>query len=128
MTDEEADEPSHVVVAAEQAPVEPGCVVVQAVRVVVPPLCPAHLVAHEEHGRPEGEEDDGEEVLHLAVAQPLDGGIVRWALDAAVPATGGVRAVAVLLAVGLFGLAIVGDEYIQREAVWERDEVAALVP
>ena len=113
--------------AVQQAPVEPGGVVVQAVRVVVPELCAAHLVAHEEHGRSEGEEDGGEEVLHLAVAQPLDGGIVRWALDAAVPAAVVVRAVAVLLAVGLVVLAIVGDEVIQREAVVAGDEVHALL-
>src|SRR5437667_11736648 len=101
MADEEADEPSYVVVVVDQGPVEPGRVVVQAVRVVVPELCAAHLVAHEEHGRSEGEEDGGEEVLHLAVAQPLDGGFVRGALVASVPAAVVVQAVAVLYVVDL---------------------------
>ena len=73
---QKTDEPSYVVVAVEQIPVEPGGVVVLAIRVVVPALCAAHLVAHEEHGRPEGEETGGKEVLHLAVAQLLDGTIV----------------------------------------------------
>src|SRR5258705_13693953 len=126
MTDEDADEPSYVVVAAEQAPVEPGGVVVQAVRVVVPPLCAAHLVAHEQDGRPECEEDDGEEVLPLAIAQLLDGGVVGWALDSAVPGAVVVRAVAVLLAVGFVVLTIVRDQVVEREAVVGGDEVHAL--
>src|SRR5262249_45932326 len=95
--------------------------------VVVPPLCAAHLVAHEEHWRPERNQYGGEEVLHLAVAQPLDGGIVGGALDAAVPAAVVVRAIAVLLSVCFVLLAILRDEVIQGEAVVAGDEVHALL-
>src|SRR5262249_30282401 len=69
----------------------------------------------------------GEEVLDLAVPQLLDGGIVRWALDAAVPAAVVIRAVVVVLAVGVVVLAIVRDEVIQRETVVAGDEVDALL-
>jgi len=46
------DEPVDVAVPLQQAPVEPTDVGVVAVRVVIAPLCPTHLVAHKQHRRP----------------------------------------------------------------------------
>ena len=68
-----------------------------------------------------------EEVLHLAVAQPLDGRVVGRPFDAAVPAAVVVGAVAVVFAVGLVVLVVVGDEVVEREAVVAGDEVDALL-
>ena len=57
----------------------------------------------------------------------FDGGIVAGALRAAVPARVVVGSVAVLLAVGLVVLAVVGDQVFEREAVVAGDEVDALL-
>ena len=64
--------------------------------------------------------------LRLAAAQRDDRGVVAVALDAAVPATGCRRAVAVVLAVGLVVLALVADQVHEREAVVAGDEVDAI--
>ena len=91
---------------ATSVPVEPGRFVVLAVGVVVAALRAAHLVAHQQHRRPDREQRQRQEVLHLAVAQPLHRGIVGGPLDAAVPAQVVVRSVAVALAVRLVVLAL----------------------
>src|SRR5208283_474278 len=68
-----------------------------------------------------------EQVFHLAVAQLFDSGIVRGALDAAIPGTIVVCAVAVLFEIGLVVLMVIGDQIVQREAVVAGDEVDALL-
>ena len=123
--DQQAHEAMDVGMLLQQRPVEPVGLVVVAVGVVVAALRAAHLVAHQDHRHAEREQRHGEEVLHLAVAQPLDRGIVGRPLDAAVPAAIVVGAVAVVLAVGLVVLRVVGDEIVQREAVVAGDEVDA---
>src|SRR5262249_21746415 len=97
------------------------------VGVVVAALRVANLVAHQDHGHAERHQRDGQEVLDLAVTQFLDGRIVGRSLDATVPAGVVVGAVAVVLAVGLVVLAVVGDEVVEREAVVAGDEVDALL-
>ena len=57
----------------------------------------------------------------------LDRGIVGGAFDAAIPASVVVGAVAVLLAVRLVVLLVVGDQIVQGEAVVTGDEVDALL-
>mgnify|MGYP003694180711 CR=1 FL=1 len=78
-------------------------------------------------GIPERQHRHGEEVLHLPRSQLLDRRIVGRAFHAAVPASVVVGAVAVVLAVRLVVLAVVGDEIVQGEAVVTRHEVDALL-
>ena len=61
-------------------------------------------------GTPWREQQRGQEVALLARAQREDLGIVGGALDAAVPGAVVVGAVAVVLAVGLVVLLVVGDQ------------------
>ena len=74
-------------------------------------------------GVPWREDQRGEEVALLAVAQRVDLRVVGLALDAAVPRAVVVGPVAVVLEVGLVVLVVVGDEVAQREAVVRGDEV-----
>src|SRR6516165_6963829 len=119
-------EAEQVAVALHPAPVEPADVVVLAVRVVVALLGAAYLVAHEDHGHALRQHQDGGEVLDLAVAQRVNGGIVGRPLGAAVPRKVVVVAVAVALAVGLVVLAVVGHQVVEGEAVVAGDEVDAV--
>src|SRR5262249_62049396 len=63
----------------------------------------------------------------LAVAQSLDLGIVARAFRAAVPGAVEVLSVAVVVAIGLVVLLVVGDQVLQREAIVAGDEVDARV-
>src|SRR5207247_396042 len=81
----------------------------------------------EDHRRAQGEEERREHVALLPPAQPSDQRVLGGPLRPAVPRRVVVRAVAVVLAVGLVVLLLVGDEVLQREAVVARDEVDALV-
>ena len=94
--------------ALAQPPLEPGDLVVLAPGVVVAVLGAAELVAAEQHRHALREEQRGEEVALLAPAQLDDLGVVGLALDAAVPRAVVVGAVAVVLAVGLVVLLVVG--------------------
>src|SRR4029079_7063021 len=79
----EAQDPG---VPIDEGPVEPAQLAVLAVGVVVAELRPADLVAHRDHRHADGQELDREQVPDLTIAQRLDRGAVRRALDAAVPA------------------------------------------
>ena len=72
-----------------------------------------------------GEEDCGQEVANLALAQLQDRLILAVALDAGVPGAVVVAAVLVVLPVGVVVLLVVGDEVPEREAVVAGDEVDA---
>jgi hypothetical protein len=63
----------------------------------------------------------------LAVAQPLDLGFRRWAVDAAIPGEIIVRPVAVLFSVRFVVLAIEGNQVIQRKAIVAGDKIDALL-
>src|SRR6185436_5128541 len=67
----------------------------------------------------------GQHVLHLALAQALDRGVVGGTFGAVIPRAVVRVAVAVVLAVGLVVLVVVGDDVVQREAVVRGDEVDA---
>ena len=85
----------------------------------------AGLRAHRQHRRSARGEQQREQIAHVARARRLDRGIVARALDAVVPGLIVVRAVAIVLAVGLVVLARVGDEIGEREAVVRDDEIDA---
>ena len=82
--DPEVDQHPHespdVRMPLEQRPVEPGRLVVLAVRVVVAALRASDLVAHQQHRRAHAEEQQCEEVLDLPVAERLDRPDRRWGL------------------------------------------------
>ena len=117
----------HVGMLLHQGPVEPVGLVVLAIGVVVAALRAADLVAHQDHRHAQRQQRDGQEVLHLAVAQLLDRRVVGRPFDAAVPTAVVVGAVAVVLAVGLVVLLVVGNEIVEREAVVAGHEVDALL-
>ena len=56
-----------------EGPVKPADSDVLAISVVVAPLGPAHLVAHEQHRRA-GRQHEREKILHLTIAQRFDRG------------------------------------------------------
>ena len=90
----------HVCVLREQRPVEPIDFVVLTIGVVVAVLRSPNFIAHQEHRDAKREQRDRHEILNLAVSESLDSRIVGGALDATVPASIVVRAVAVILPVG----------------------------
>ena len=94
---------------------------------LLPCLRAPHFVAHQDHRHAERKHRDGQEVLHLPVAQLLDCGIVGRAFDAAIPASVVVGAVAVVFAVGFVVLLVIGDEIVEREPVVTGHEVDALL-
>src|SRR6185437_9580439 len=89
-------------------------------------LAEAELRAHGQHRRPARGQQKREQIALVARAGFHDRRIVGWTLDAMVPAEVVVRAVAIVLAVGLVVLAVVGDEVVEREAIMDDDEVDAL--
>src|SRR5207302_8488543 len=110
---------AHVV----EVPVEPGQRVVLAVGVVVALLRVTELVAAEDHRDALGEQEGGEEVALLALAEREDVGVLGGAFGAAVPTVVVVGAVLSVLAVGLVVLLVVADEVLEAEAVVGGDEV-----
>jgi len=107
----------------EQGPVLPVKLVIVAIGIVVAELRATHFVAHEDHGYALADEQHGHGVLHLTHAQGVDAGVVGRPFPAAVPTVIVVGSVAVVFAVGLVVLLVVGDEVIEREAVVGGDEV-----
>ena len=59
--DQRLDESVQSAMPLEQRPVEPADLVVLAIRVVVAALRPTHLVAHGEHWRSDGEQEQREQ-------------------------------------------------------------------
>ncbi len=98
-------------------PVDPADLVVLTVGVVVAKLAAAHLVAGEEVGSALGEQQGGDQVAFLLLAQVVDARIQGRPLDAVVAGEVVAVAVAVILAVGLIVALVVGDQILQGEAV-----------
>ncbi len=73
------------------------------------------------------DQQQGQEVPHLPLAQGVDAGVVGRPLVAAVAAEVVVPAVAVVLAVGLVVLAVVADQVVEREAIVAGDEIDRVV-
>ena len=76
---------------------------------------------------PERQQRDGQEVLHLAVAQLLDRRVVGRPFDAAVPARLSSAPSRLSSPLASLCLLVVGDEVVEREAVVAGDEVDALL-
>src|SRR6202035_5196184 len=121
-------QPAHVVEQflvrfGADRPVDPGDLVVLAVRVVVALLGAPHLIAREQHRNALGQQQRGQEVALLPGAQGQDGRVVGGAFDAAVPGPVVVAAVPVVVAVRLVVLVVVGDQVLQGAGVVRGDEV-----
>src|SRR5688500_2004755 len=106
-------------------PVDPADLVVLAVGIVVAVLRARELVAGQQHRRALRQEQRGEHVLHLALAQRANRLVDVRALGAVVPRAVVRVAILVVLAVRLVVLVVVGDEVVQREAVVGGDEIDA---
>src|SRR5262249_45829333 len=111
---------------ADEIPVQPTDFVVLTIGIVVAVLGTAGFVAHQQHGGAQGEQSDGQKILRLPVAEFLNGWIIAWALDAAIPASIVVGAIAVIFSVCLVVFSVVRDKVIQCETIVARYEVDAL--
>ncbi len=94
-----------------------------AVGVVVSQLRPGDFVSHQDHRHALAEHQHGHRVFHLPSAELVDGELTSRPFPTAVPTVVIVGAIAVVLAVGLVVLLVVGDEIVEREAVVAGDEV-----
>ncbi len=83
------------------------------------------LVSHEHHRRSLGEQERRHQVAPHAIPQRENFGIVRLALDTAIPAAVIVMPVVVVFAVRLVVLVVVGVDVRERESVMRSDEVHA---
>ena len=107
------------------APVDPADFVVLRIGIVVAALRIADLVAGKQHRDALREHQRRNEVALLLLAQREDALVLGGTLGAAVPRAVVVVAVAVVLAIGLVVLVVVGNEVLEREAVMGGDEVDA---
>ena len=110
-----------------RGPVEPGELVVLTVRVVVAALGAVDLVTAEQHGHALGQQQRGEPVALLALAEAPDGGILGLAFHAAIPGAIVRLAVLVALPVRVVVLVVVRHQIVQREAVVGGHEIDARV-
>ena len=124
---EGAGEGEEIAAAPVRTPVHPARRVVLTVGVVVSLLRARDLVPGAEHGDPLGEQQGGQEVARLSLAEREDLRVVGGSFHPAVPAQILLRAVAVVLAVRLVVLLVVAHEVVQGEAVVGGHEVDARV-
>src|SRR4029078_6616712 len=99
--------------------------VVLAIGVVVAVLRIADLVASQQQGRPQREEQAGEVILAKVSGERCSLGVVRRALMAAIVALIVVGAVAIALAIGLVVFLVVAEQVSQRESVMDGDVIDA---
>src|ERR1700745_4165557 len=99
----------HIRVLPDQPPIDPIGFVVLTVGIVIAALGSSDFIAHEKHGQTKRQHCDGEEILHLSVSESLNYRIIGGPLDATVPASIVVSAVAVVFAVGLVMFLVVRD-------------------
>ena len=107
-----------------QIPIHPGQLVVLAIGVVVAFLSSPKFVAGGDHGGSGGEDERPQEVAHGLAPLCFDGaGRIGRAFESEVPGEVVCGPVAIVLAVGLVVLGVVGDEVVQRESVVGRYEI-----
>src|SRR5439155_20532196 len=100
-----------------QVPVEPANLIILAPGIVVALLGAQEFIAGEQHGHALRQEQGRDEILGPAAAQAEDLRIVRGSFHAAIPAEVFGHAVAIVLAVGLIVLLVIGDQVPERKAV-----------
>src|SRR5258705_4784376 len=106
-------------------PIDPGNLVVLAVGVVVAALRAPEFVAGLQHGHALRKEQRRQYVAQLPLSQLDDGGIVRKALDSAIPAQIVVVTIGVGIEIGFVMSLTVGNQIAEREAVMCRRKIDA---
>src|SRR5580704_2165773 len=109
--DHQPEEAEHIVVGAEQIPVEVIDLVVLIVGVVVAFVSGEELISGREHGSAVREHEKAEEVSYLTAPQGenlVGNSVVSF--PAAVPAAVIIGAIVVAVSVGFVVLVVVGDE------------------
>src|SRR5690349_14802641 len=97
-----ADETAEILVfGPDMLPIKPRDIVVLAISIVVAALRPADFVSSEQHRNTERQQQGGEQVALLAVAQGNNVRIGGRSLDPVIRAVVAVASVAVVLAIGL---------------------------
>src|SRR5260370_20959788 len=106
-------------------PIDPGNLVVLAVGVVVAALRAPEFVAGLQHGHALRKEQRRQYIAQLPLSQLDDGGIVRKALDSAIPAQIVVVTIGVGIEIGFVMSLTVGNQIAKREAVMCRRKIDA---
>ncbi len=119
-----ADERTELLIRA--IPVDPGNRIVLSISVVVATLAVADLRAHRQHGNTARDEQQCQQIAHVACARRDHSRVVARALDALVPGIVLVAPVAIVFAVGFVVFARIGDEIGEGEAVVRDDVIDAL--
>src|SRR5262249_20281005 len=83
------------------------------------------LISGQHHGHPLGQQQSGDQVALLPDPQLADGGIVRGALDTAVPRPVVIAAVPAVFTIRLVVLLVVADQVLRGEACMGGGEVDA---
>src|SRR6186997_1418569 len=94
----------------EKRPVEPTGLIILTIRVVVSKLRSPHFVTHEKHGHTSRKHRYSQKVFYLPVSEFFYICIISRTLNTAVPTSIVVRSVAIIFAVCLVVLVIIGDE------------------
>ena len=121
--DQLRDEGEQALAIIIQIPMRPGDLVVLAVGVVVALLGAGNLVASADHGDALADQQCGEHVAHLPLAQFVDVADGGFPFHTAVPRTVIAFAVAVAFAVGVVVLLVVAHQIVEGEAIMRGDEV-----
>src|SRR5262249_25102075 len=119
-------EPEQTGLPLHRIPVEPTGFVILAIGVVVSMLGAPYLIAHQQHGHPKRKDRHCQKILGLALAELFDRGVFGRAFNTAIPAAVIIRPVAVVFAILLIVLGVVGDQVVKREAVVTRHEIDTL--
>src|SRR6476659_7826559 len=101
----------------DERPIEPACLIILGIGVVVATLASSSFVAHEDHRHADRKDGGGKKILHLPIAQLLYCQIVSWTLDAAVPAPIVLRAVSIVLTIRFIVLPVIGNKVVESESV-----------
>src|SRR5437773_2169588 len=114
-------------VSTVQLPVKPTQFIVLAVRIIVPPLCPADLIASTDHRHPLRKHQGRQHIAFLTISKFDNSRIVGWPFDSAVPTEVVVCPIAVVLAVALVMFLVVRGQVVQSEPVVRGHKVDARV-
>src|SRR5215469_4588491 len=98
------------VFGSDPFPVEPGSLIVLAIRVVVAALRASNLVSTKQHRHSERQQQCREKVALLTITQSVDLPIVGLPLYTVIRAVIGVGTVAIVRAVPVIVLVVVADE------------------
>src|SRR5205085_7101963 len=96
--DETLAESQQIVMAFDARPIHPVQRIVLAIRIVIPLLRPANLIAHQQHRHALAEEQHRQGILYLPLTQAENFRIGRGTLSPAIPRMIVIRAVAIVLA------------------------------